>query len=183
MENNKTIQLLGMCGSIRAESYNKKLLLAMKELLPAHVSLTIADLESLPHYNNDLENNPPEPVLKLIEQARAADGLIITTPEYNYSIPGMLKNGLDWVSRQFSGWPLRGKPVAITGATPGTLGTVRAQGHLRDILFAFDMQIARPEVYVGQCAGKFDENGKLIDEPTEEFLQKLIDNLLVKINK
>lgn len=181
MQNDNKIHLLGMCGSLRKESYNMKLLLAIQEMLPKNVTLTIADLGELPHYNNDFENNPPESVLKLIELAKSADGLVITTPEYNYSIPGMLKNGLDWLSRQFAGWPLRGKPVLATGATPGTLGTVRAQGHLRDILFAFDMQIARPEVYVGQVQHKFDDNGKLTDEPTREFLQKLVDDLINKI--
>lgn len=183
MEQNKQFQLLGMCGSLRRESYNMKLLRAIEELLPENVTLTIADLSALPHYNGDLENNLPESVLTLIEQAKSADAFVITTPEFNYSIPGMLKNGLDWLSRQFADWPLKGKPVAATGATPGTLGTVRAQGHLRDILFAFDMQIARPEVYVGQVQHKFDENGKLIDEPTREFLQKLVDNLISKVNK
>ncbi len=178
MDQKKKIHLLGMCGSLRKESYNLKLMHAIEELLPENVTLTIADLGALPHYNNDLENDLPESVLKLIEQAKVSDALIITTPEYNYSIPGMLKNGLDWLSRQFADWPLRGKPAAVTGASTGTLGTVRAQLHLRDILFAFDMEIARPEVYVGHAQQKFDDDGRLIDEPTREFVQMLIDNLI-----
>lgn len=178
MANNKRFHLLGMCGSLRKESYNMKLLKTIEQMLPEHVSMTIANLGSLPHYNNDFENDPPESVLRLIEQAQAADGLVITTPEYNYSIPGMLKNGLDLLSRQFSAWPLRGKPVAATGAATGMLGTVRAQMHLREILFALDMKVIRPEVYVGQAQHKFDEAGNLIDEPTHEFVQKLVNNLV-----
>ncbi len=178
MSTNKVKRVIGLSGSLRQNSYNTSLLRTAGELLPDGVEFTIADLSDIPNYNQDLEANPPAAVVHLIELAKSADAVVISTPEFNFSIPGVLKNALDWLSRPFAGTPLREKPVAITGATPGILGTVRAQMHLRDILYALDMRpITRPEVVVGQCHLKFDENGTLTDETTRDFLKQLMGKL------
>lgn len=184
MENQQSIHIVGFCGSLRKDSYNLKLLKAAGELLPSHAKFTIADISQLPHYNQDLEANLPKPVVDLIDLAKSADAIVIATPEFNYSIPGVLKTALDWLSRQYADWPLKGKPAAIMGATPGTLGTVRAQMQLRQILLALDTRtVTRPEVYVGQVKSKFDENGNLIDETTRDFVKQLMDNLVQEIRK
>jgi chromate reductase len=181
---NKTLHIVGFCGSIRKDSINKALLIQAGKLLPEHCQFTLADISQLPHYNQDLENDLPSSVRELARLAQSADGFLISSPEYNYSVPGVLKNALDWLSRQFVGTPLATKPVAIMGATPGQFGTARAQVHLRDILFGLNMApISRPEVLVPQAHTKFDDNGALTDETSLQFLKQLVDNLVDAVER
>jgi chromate reductase len=178
----KPLHIVGFCGSIRKDSLNKALLIQASKLLPAHCQFTFADISQLPLYNQDLENDLPASVIELARLAQSADGFLISCPEYNHSVPGVLKNALDWLSRQFVGTPLASKPVAIMGAAPGMFGTVRAQVHLRDILFGLNMSpVSRPEVMIPQATSKFDENGLLTDETSLQFLQQLVDNLAAAI--
>jgi chromate reductase len=177
--------IVGFCGSIRKDSINKALLLQASKLLPSYYRFTLADISQLPHYNQDLENDLPASVRELAQLAQSADAFLISTPEYNYSVPGVLKNALDWLSRQFVGTPLASKPVAIMGATPGMFGTARAQVHLRDILFGLNMSpVNRPEVLVTQGDKKLDvHNGVLTDEASLAFLKQLVDNLVDAVER
>jgi chromate reductase len=124
-------RILGFAGSLRKGSYNRSLLRAALELLPANVELEIFDLEGIPPYNQDLDPQPPEKVRAFKAKIRAADALLIVTPEYNYSIPGVLKNAIDWASRPHGDNSFDDKPVAFMGASMGMIGTARAQYHLR----------------------------------------------------
>lgn len=173
------LKVLGIAGSLRPDSYNRLLLRAAAELLPPDMELETFDLRGIPFYEFDLERSgPPEPVRALKAAVRAADAVLIATPEYNWSIPGVLKNALDWVSRPPGDNPFRGKPVAIMGASTGLMGTVRAQLHLRQVLAYLEAYtVTRPEVLVSQAAERFDAEGRLIDETA----RKLIADLLVAL--
>lgn len=175
----KPVHVLGFAGSLRAGSYNRAALRAAQELLPEGMTLTIFDLAPIPLYNADLDTaGAPESVRAFKELIAAADALLIVTPEYNGSIPSVLKNALDWASRPPSDAPLDGKPLAMMGATPGTMGTVRAQYHLRQVCAATNMHtLNRPEVFISQAAQKFDAEGQLIDGPTREWIAKLMSAL------
>jgi chromate reductase len=172
------IHVLGFSGSLRKGSFNTALLRAAVELLPEGMTLEIFDLSPLPFFNSDLEaQGTPEAVKNFKARIAAADALLIATPEYNYSIPGVLKNAIDWASRTPKDSPLNGKPVAMTGAG-GMFGTVRAQMHLRQIALHNGMLVlAKPEVYVARASEKFDTAGRLIDEPTRQRLRELLEAL------
>ncbi|MEM3400439.1 MAG: NAD(P)H-dependent oxidoreductase [Nitrososphaerota archaeon] len=140
---------------------------AAAELMPRNAKLEIFDIEGIPLYNQDFENDVPAKVKEFKEKIRRADAILIATPEYNYSFPGVLKNAIDWASRPPGDNSFEGKPVAIMSASIGTLGGARAQYHLRQVLIALNMYpINRPEVMVPLAREKFDENGRLIDEST-----------------
>ncbi|PLS17505.1 NADPH-dependent FMN reductase [Bacillus sp. M6-12] len=180
------IRILGICGSLRKESINKNLLLHMSKMLPENYSFELADLSALPLYNTDLESNLPQPVRILAEQVSRADAVLISSPEYNSSITGVLKNSLDWLSRPIVNTPLANKLVAIMGATPGLLGTIKGQLHLREILFALNADlIRRPEVLIPHAALKFNELGEVTDSKAIAVLNKLADALdeEVKVKK
>lgn len=166
------INVVGISGSLRRGSFNSALLKAAGELMPDGASLEILDLAPIPMYNGDLDGpTKPESVIRFRERLASADALIIASPEYNHSIPGVLKNALDWASRG-SDSPLTGKPVAIMGASPGMLGTVRMQMHLRQVLMSNNMfPLNKPEVYIGQAQTKFDEQGRLTDEKSRDLLR------------
>ena len=169
------MHILGISGSLRKDSFNTAALRACSELLPAGVTMSVFDLSAIPLYNEDVRaQGLPEPVQRLREQIRAADALVIATPEYNYSIPGVLKNAIDWASRPPE-QPFDGKPVAIIGATPGGLGTSRAQYHLRQVFVYLNGQVLnRPEVFISAAPSKFDATGKLTDATTAEHLGKML---------
>jgi len=175
-------KILGIPGSLRKGSLNSGLLRAASESLPAGATLEIHSLAGVPLYNYDLElAGTPEPVAELRARIGEADGLLIATPEYNYSIPGVLKNALDWASRPPKHSPLTRKPIAIMGVG-GMMGTVRAQNHLRQILLYHDARVmARPELFV-RSRGNFDENGRLADEPTQQKLQRFMEAFADWIN-
>lgn len=174
----KIINVLGICGSLRQKSFNKAALQAAIELAPGDMRVEAAEIGDVPLYNADVqEKGFPAAVETLGAKIQAADALLFVTPEYNYSVPGVLKNAIDWVSRLPS-QPCAGKAVAITGASPGMLGTARAQYHLRQICVFLDMHpINRPEVMIANANAKFDENGKLQDAMSRELIGKLLVSL------
>jgi chromate reductase, NAD(P)H dehydrogenase (quinone) len=173
------MRLLGIAGSLRERSYNRALLRAAAELAPPGVVLEEHDLRGLPFYDGDLEAaGDPEPVTELKNAIRRADGLVISTPEYNRGIPGGLKNAIDWASRPALASPLAGKPVAIMGASTGRSGTARAQQQLREALgFPRAVVVEEPEVLVPEAYLHFDENGELVDEQTREQIAELLAEL------
>lgn len=166
-----TLTLLGICGSLRKKSLNAALLRTVAETLPPEARLVDApSLGDIPLFNSDL--GEPEAVAALKLAIREADGLVIATPEYNYSIPGVLKNALDWASRPQPS-PLRGKPVGIIGCAQGMSGSMRAQYHLRQILVYSDSPtLNQPEVLIPRAHERFDQDGKLTDESTRELMRK-----------
>jgi chromate reductase len=175
----KKVNILGFAGSLRQKSYNKALLRAAEELVPENVILEIFDLEGIPPFNQDLERDPPEKVREFKSKIREADAILIATPEYNYSIPGVLKNAIDWASRPYPDNSFEGKPVALMSASIGLLGGVRAQYHLRQSFVFLNMYpINRPEVIVTYAPQKIDENGKVKDETTRKLIGELLENLI-----
>lgn len=144
----KPISILDFAGSLRKNSYNRALLRAALQLLPKNAKLEIFDLEGIPPFNQDLENHVPERVREYKKRIRAADAILIATPEYNYSVPGVLKNAIDWASRPHGDNAFEGKPVAIMSASTGMLGGARAQYHLRQMFVYLNMHaINRPPRY------------------------------------
>jgi len=176
------IHILGISGSLRKGSYNRILLEAAEELLPESAYLEILSIAHLPFYNEDVDRQgfPPE-VVKLREHIRAADAVLITTPEYNFSISGLLKNALEWISRP-PDQPLSRKPVAIAGASTGAFGTVRAQLHLRDILLGVNaLVLNQPQVLITHARERFND-GRLVDEASREFYRQLLENLVENVH-
>lgn len=174
------MQILGIGGSLRKGSYNMALLRAARELAPSTVTITIYEgLGDIPIYNADVEaQGIPQPVQRFKEAIRAADALLIATPEYNYNIPGMLKNAIDWASRPPADNPFAGKPVGIIGASPGIGGTVRAQLALRQaFVFLNGYVMPRPELLVFRASEKIDGEGNLTDKETRKLLQDFIPAL------
>lgn len=164
------LQVLGISGSLRKDSLNTKLLAAACELAPPELALTTASLADLPIYNADLMvgDTFPGAVANLRDAVGRADALLFVSPEYNYSLPGALKNAIDWISRGPNP-PAAGKACAIMGASPGMLGTARMQYHLRQVCVFLDLHVLnKPEVMVGKAADKFDAAGRLVDEVTRK---------------
>jgi chromate reductase, NAD(P)H dehydrogenase (quinone) len=180
LESNNELKILGFAGSLRAGSYNKALLRAAIELLPKGVSLEIFEIEGIPPFNQDIEKDMPTKIREFKSKIREADAILIATPEYNYSVPGVLKNAIDWASRPYGDNAFEGKPAAIMSASVGMLGGARAQYHLRQIFVFLNMYpINGPEVILSFSQDKFDANGKLTDENTKKFLRHLLQNLLI----
>jgi chromate reductase len=170
-----TLKILGIAGSLRKASYNKGALRAAQQLVPSGATIEIYDLEGIPLFNADNENPLPPKVADFKAKIRAADAILFVTPEYNGSVPGVLKNAIDWASRPYGDNAWADKPVAIMGATPGMLGTVRAQYHLRQSFVFLNMHpLNRPEVMIANADDRFDENGNLTDEKTREHVRKLL---------
>lgn len=162
------VALLGICGSQRKASLNRALLEAVGELLPVGATLEIWDSLDLPIFNSD--HGEPAPVVALKAAIAKADGVVFAVPEYNYSIPGGLKNALDWISSPPRLSPLRGKPVALCGAASGMSGTIRAQNHMRQMLVFSDSPcLNQPEVLIPRAHERF-AGGRLVDESTRELL-------------
>jgi len=177
---NSKFLIFGFAGSLRVDSFNKAILRAAGELLPADVELVIFDLEGIPPFNNDLVPQLPAKVREFKTGIKAADALLIATPEYNYSVPGVLKNAIDWGSRPHGDNSFEDKPVAIMGASIGMLGTARAQYHLRQSCVYLNMHpLNKPEVMVPFAQDRIDENGKLVDAKTREKIRELIESLVV----
>src|SRR5438552_5981580 len=173
------LDVLGIAGSLRAGSFNRSLLRAAQELAPAGMQITAFDLAPIPLYNADVEaKGDPEPVGALKSAIRRADALLIVTPEYNFGMPGVLKNAIDWASRPPRSSVLMGKPAAIMGATPGMGGTGRAQLQLRQaFLFTQTLAVLSPEVLVARAGEKFDASGRLTDEKTRQIVGQLLQAL------
>ncbi|MBN1664199.1 MAG: NAD(P)H-dependent oxidoreductase [Deltaproteobacteria bacterium] len=180
----KNISILAFAGSLRKGSFNKSLLRAAAESAPPDAELEIFDLAGIPVFNQDEENILPEKVREFKAKLRAADAVLIATPEYNYSLPGVLKNAIDYATRPSGDNSFAKKPVAIMGASNGMLGTARAQYHLRQVLVSLDMYpLNRPEVMVTFAESKIDQNGVLTDPKTREMIGRLLVNLLAWTRK
>jgi len=175
-----SITILGIAGSLRKASFNKAALRAAQKLVPEGASIEIFDIDGLPGFNQDDEKNPPAKVVELKARIRAADAILFVTPEYNYSIPGVLKNAIDWASRPYVDSAWNGKPVAVMGASVGVIGTARAQYHLRQVFVFLDMDpVNQPEVMIN-ASKSFDDQGNLTDQQTRELVGKLLANLVKK---
>jgi chromate reductase len=177
----QTVRVLGIAGSLRAGSYNRALLRAALGLAPPGMEIVTFDqLGSLPAYNEDVRvQGEPAAVTALKAAIGESDALLIVTPEYNYSIPGVLKNAIDWASRPPESSPLDGMPVALMGASTGTFGTVRAQMHLRQVCVYTNMLVLnKPQVLVAWAREKFDEHGRLTDEASIRFVREELEALL-----
>ncbi|AWK85558.1 NADPH-dependent FMN reductase [Azospirillum thermophilum] len=173
----KSLRVLGFAGSLRKASTNRGLLRAAAGLLPADMTLEVFDIAPIPLYDADVEAaGRPEAVTAFREAIRGADALVIACPEYNYSVPGVLKNAIDWASRG-ADQPFAGKPVAFMGAGGG-LGTARSQYHLRQVCVYLDMHpLNRPELFVPMAGQKFDGDGNLTDESVRPRIAALLEAL------
>lgn len=172
------VHILGISGSLRRGSFNTALLRNAQAMLPADASLEIADLSGIPLFNQDHEREPPEAVRAFKAKIAAADALLFAVPEYNYSIPGVLKNAIDWASRPYNEQPFNGKPAAIMGAG-GRFGTVRAQLHFRQIAGYLNLLVLpRPELMVPLAHQKFDADGVLTDQDARDQLKALVNALV-----
>src|ERR1700716_2865763 len=171
-------KVLGICGSLRKGSYNTAAVRAAIAQKPPGMTIEVADISQLPLYNEDVRQQGfPPPVETLRRQIAAADALLFACPEYNYSMSGVLKNAIDWASRP-PDQPFNDKPVAIMGASPGVIGTARAQYHLRQSCVFLNMHLVnKPEVMIGTAASKFDAEGRLTDETTRGFVRDLLVSL------
>jgi len=170
------VNVLGIVGSLRQASFNRSLIGAAQELAPEGMAITLFDLGEVPLYNGDVEaaGDPPG-VTRLKEAIRAADGVLIATPEYNHGVPGVVKNAIDWASRPAGQAALQGKPVALLGASPGITGTARGQSQLRQAFeFTDSYCMPQPELLVFQAHEKFDAEGRLADERTRKNLAKFL---------
>lgn len=173
------LDILGIAGSLRTGSYNKLLLRAAAEEAPEGMRIEPFDLDAIPFYNRDVEDQgDPEPIAELKQAIEEADGLLIATPEYQHGIPGVLKNTLDWASRPPGESPLNGKPVAMMGASPGMAGTARAHLQLRQTLHYNRVRmVPGPEVLVAKAREKFDDDGRLVDDTARELIGELLAGL------
>jgi chromate reductase len=173
------ITILGIPGSLRKGSYNRSALRAAQELAPETAKIEIFEIDGIPVFNQDDEGNVPAKVTLFKSKIRAADAILFATPEYNYGIPGGLKNAIDWASRPYGDSAWEGKPVAVMGAAGGPMGTVRAQIQLRQCFVFLNMYpVSRPEVMIGAAHKSFDEQGKLTNEHSRKSIQQLIENLV-----
>jgi chromate reductase len=173
------MKILAIAGSLRRDSHNRRLLLAAAELLPPDVDFELfEDLKAVPPYDEDDDLEPaPAAVARLRAAIADADALLFATPEYNSSIPGQLKNALDWASRPIASSVLRNKPVAVIGASTGAFGAVWAQAELRKVLAAVGARVLDVELAVGHAAERFDKQGRLADESVREQMEETIDAL------
>lgn len=178
MTDPQPVRILGFCGSLRRASFNAGALRAARDLAPDGVEITIADIRDLPLYDDDLrQQGLPAAVEKLGVQLRGADAILFASPEYNYSVSSVLKTAIDWISR-LPDRPYQGLPGALLGASPGMIGTARAQHHLRQICVFLDIRLLnKPEVMIGGARERFDEDGNLTDEETGRHITALVTAL------
>jgi chromate reductase, NAD(P)H dehydrogenase (quinone) len=175
----KPVRILGIAGSLRRDSFNRAALRAATQLVPEGATIKTFELDGIPGFNQDEEQNPPAKVTELKRRIREADAILIVTPEYNYSVPGVLKNAIDWASRPYGDSAWNGKPAAIMGASIGSIATARAQYHLRQMMVFLNMfPINQPEVMIGNAAERFDAEGNLTDDATKDFIRQLLQNLV-----
>lgn len=172
------MKVIGIAGSLRAGSYNRALLQAFALQTPGSVVFETADISKLPFFNEDIEEPYPEAAQKLKDHLFTADGFIIATPEYNRGVPGVLKNAIDWMSRPSGPSPFKQKPVLVVGASDGNIGTAVAQASFKNTLLHLDAIVpGKPEFYVSRAQDKFNEEGKLVDQKTVEYIDSSWDIL------
>lgn len=173
------VKILGIAGSLRRESYNRNALRAAIDLVPDGTRLEPFELDEIPIFNQDHEQDPPSSVVEFKRRIREADAILFVTPEYNYSIPGVLKNAIDWASRPYGDNAWNGKVAAVMGASVGVIGTARAQYHLRQTFVFLNMfAVNQPEVMIGKAHERFDKAGNLTDEITKKLIRELLQNLV-----
>ncbi|MES2225865.1 MAG: NAD(P)H-dependent oxidoreductase [Patescibacteria group bacterium] len=179
-----TYNLLAISGSLREKSYNTMLAHAFKALAPEGVDITIADISTLPLFNQDLEADFPKEASDLKALISGADGILVITPEYNRGVPGVLKNAIDWTSRPYGQGAWNGKPVFVAGASVGAVGTALSQASLRQsMLFMGALVLGQPEFYLGSAQDKFAEDGTLTDESTKEHIRGALSAFTAFIDK
>lgn len=175
MHNGHT-KVLGVVGSLRQGSYNRLALRAAQQLAPEGMTIEPFELNGIPIFNQDEEQDAPPPVRAFKDAIRAADAVLIATPEYNYGVPGPLKNAIDWASRPYGDSAWQGKPVAMLGASISKFGTIRAQVALRQSFIFLEMPcLPAPEIFIAEAQRKFDANGNLTDEPTKKVLREFLE--------
>lgn len=177
---NDAVKILGIAGSLRKGSYNKVALRAAVDLVPKNTELEIFEaLSGIPLFNQDEESNPPDIVYDLKEKIRSSDAILFATPEYNYSVPGVLKNAIDWASRPYGDSAWDSKPAAIMSASVGNLGGARAQYHLRQTFVFLNMfPLNKPEVIIPEIQEKLDKQGNIVDAHTKEKIAELMQALV-----
>ena len=175
------ITILGIAGSLRKDSYNKGALRAAQQLCPDGARLEIYDIAGLPLFNQDEERNPTAKVTEFKQKIRAADAILFCTPEYNYGVPGVMKNALDVASRPYGDNAWSGKPVALMSAAMGVAGGIRAQYQVRQCFVFLNMEaVVQPEVAIASAPQRFDEKGNLTDETSKKMIRQLLENLIAK---
>ena len=169
-----------LVGSLRKASVNRRMAHALAKAAPQSLKLEIVEIGDLPLYNEDLEKGAtPAAWTAFRDRVKGADAVLFVTPEYNYSIPGVLKNAIDWCARPYGDSAWKGKPVAVMGASVGILGTARAQYHLRQTFIYLDMHpLNLPEVMIGSARDRFNEAGELTDETSRKLLRQLLEGLV-----
>jgi chromate reductase len=176
------IKILGIAGSLRKASYNRGALRAAQQLCPEGAKIEVFELDGIPPFNQDEERQPPPKVTELKQKIRAADAILLVTPEYNYGMPGVLKNAIDWASRPYGDNAWNGKPCAIMSAAMSMGGGVRAQYQLRQAFVFLNMDaVLQPEVAIGNATERFDGEGNLKDETSKKLIAQLLQNLVAKV--
>ena len=176
------IKILGIAGSLRKQSYNKGALRAAQKLCPEGATIEVFDIEGIPPFNQDDEKNAPPKVNEFKQKIRSADAILLVTPEYNYGMPGVLKNAIDWASRPYGDNAWSGKPVALMSAALSMGGGVRAQYQLRQAFVFLNMEaVIQPEVAIGNAPERFDKEGNLTDETAKKLIGQLLRNLVEKV--
>ena len=171
-------------GSLRKESFNRQLAHAVTSLAPADFTFEYLDIGVLPLYSQEYDADYPEVARRFKQQVEAADGLLFVTPEYNRSIPGGLKNALDWGSRPWGTNSWRGKPGAVLGTSPGATGTALSQQHLRNVLAYLDVVLlGQPEMFIKHDTSRINEKGEIVNENTRKFLQSFVDTYVAWIKR
>jgi chromate reductase len=176
---NDPLLILGFIGSLRHGSFNRMTFRVAQELAPEGTLIEECAIAGLPGFNEDQEKDPPAQVIDMKKRIRQADAILFVTPEYNYSVPGVLKNAIDWASRPYGDSAWTNKPVAIMGASVGNFGTARAQYHLRQTFVFLNMYpVNQPEVMIGTAHQRFDKEGRLTDETSKKLIRQLLEELV-----
>jgi chromate reductase, NAD(P)H dehydrogenase (quinone) len=175
------LTILGIAGSLRKDSYNKGALRAAQSLCPEGAKIEVYDIAGLPLFNQDEEKNPTPKVAEFKQKVRAADAILLVTPEYNYGVPGVMKNALDVASRPYGDNAWSGKPVALMSAAMSVAGGIRAQYQIRQSFVFLNMDaVVQPEVAIGNATQRFDDKGNLTDETSKKLIRQLLENLVAK---
>jgi chromate reductase len=176
------VKILGIAGSLRKASYNRGALRAALQVCPEGARIEVFELDGIPAFNQDEEKQPPQKVAELKQKIKAADAVLLVTPEYNYGLPGVLKNAIDWASRPYGDNAWNGKPVAIMSAAMSMGGGIRAQYQLRQCFVFLNMEaVVQPEVAINNVGERFDEQGNLKDETSKKLIRQLLQNLIRKV--
>ena len=177
------VKILGIAGSLRKASYNRGALRAALQLCPEGARIEVFELDGIPAFNQDEEKQPPQKVTEFKQKIKAADAILLVTPEYNYGLPGVLKNAIDWASRPYGDNAWNGKPVAIMSAAMSMGGGIRAQYQLRQCFVFLNMEaVVQPEVAINNVGERFDEQGNLKDETSKKLIRQLLQNLVHKVH-